>query len=129
MVVLLTPGQQHESTMFEVLMEQGQVKRLGPGRPRLRPKRIAPDKGYSFPRIRHYLRRYGIRVTIPRRKDQPRGGRFDRELYRARNIVERLINRLKQFRRIATRYDKLGESYRTMWVLGAAYLFSYSNTP
>lgn len=129
MVVLLTPGQQHESTVFEILMEQGQVKRSGPGRPRLRPGRIAADKGYSVPRIRRYLRRYGIRVTIPRRKDQPRGGPFDRELYRARNIVERLINRLKQFRRIATRYDKLGESYRTMWVLGAAYLFSFSNTP
>ena len=93
MVVLLTPHRQHESTMFEE-MEQGQIKRLGPGRPRLRPRRIAADKGYSFPRIRHYLLHYGIRVNISRRKDQPRGSPFDRELYRARNIVERLINRL-----------------------------------
>lgn len=50
MVVLLPPGQQHESTVLEVLMEQGQVKRLGPGRPRLRPGRIADDRRYSFPR-------------------------------------------------------------------------------
>jgi transposase len=129
MVVLLTPGQQHESTMFEVLMEQGHVKRPGRGRPRLRPRRVAGDKGYSYPRIRRYLHQRGIRTTIPRRKDQPHGGPFDRVLYRARNVVERLINRLKQFRRIATRYDKLGATYRTMWVLGAICLFSFSNTP
>ena len=66
MVVLLTPGQQHEHTLFEAVMEQGQVQRLGPGRPRLRPRRIAADKGYSFPRICRYLRRYGIREAIPR---------------------------------------------------------------
>ena len=87
------------------------------------------DKGYSYPRIRRYLRRRKIRATIPRRKDQHRGGSFDRTLYKARNVVERLINRLKQFRRIATRYDKLAESYRAMWVLGAIYLFCFSNTP
>ena len=129
MVILLSPGQRHESTMFEALMEQGQVKGPGRGRPRIRPRRLMGDKGYSFPRIRRYLRRRGIRITIPRRKDQHRGGPFDRELYKARNVVERLINRLKQFRRLATRYDKLAESYRSMWVLGAIYLYSFSNTP
>ena len=127
--MLLTPGQQHESTMFTALMDQGQVKRPNRGPARQRPQRVAGDKGYSYPHIRRYLRQRGIRVTIPRRKDQPRGGRFDRTLYRARNVVERLIGRLKQFRRIATRYDKLAESYRMIWVLGDIYLFVFSTTP
>lgn len=125
LVVLLSPGPQHESTVFPALMERGQVKRPGPGPPRLRPRRVAGDKGYSYPHIRRYLRQRGIRVTIPRRKDQPHGGRFARAPYRARNVFERLIGRLKQNRRIAT----LAESYRMMWVLGAINLFSSSNTP
>ena len=59
------------------------------------------------------------RVTTPWRKEQRRGARFDRALYRARNVVERLINRLKQFRRIATRHETLAESYRAMLVPSA----------
>jgi len=100
--------------MFETLMEQCAIKRPGPGRPKLRPKRVAGDRCYSHPRIRRYLRRRGIRITIPRRKDQHRGGHFDRAIYKGRNVVERLINRFKHFRRLATRYDKLAETYRTM---------------
>ena len=46
-------------------MEQGVVKRSGRGRPRLRPKRVVGDKGYTGRRIRSYLRRRGIRFTIP----------------------------------------------------------------
>lgn len=115
--MLLTPGQQHESTMFTALMDRGGVKRPGRGRPLQRPQRVAGEKGYSHPHIRRYLRRRGIRVTIPRRKEQPRGGPFDRALYRTRNVVERLIGRLRQSRRIATRYDKLAERYRMMSLL------------
>jgi transposase len=130
MTVLLTPGQQHESTMFEALLELGAVKRSGRGRPRLRPKRIVGDKGYSHPRIRRYARRRGIRYTIPRRRDQHRGGPFDRAVYRLRNRIERLINRLKQYRRLATRYDKLADSFRTLWVIAATVLWlDFSNRP
>ena len=50
-----------------------------------------------------HSRRRGIRFTIPRLSNEPRHGLFRREIYRQRNIVERAINRLKQFRRIATR--------------------------
>jgi hypothetical protein len=57
MVLLVTAGQRHEQTMFEPLMENGVVKRLGRGRPRLRPDRVVGDKGYSGRRIRRYLRR------------------------------------------------------------------------
>ncbi len=104
-------------------MEQGAVKRPCRGRPRLRPKRIIGDKGYSARRIREYARRRGIRITIPRRKDERRRGPFDRAAYRLRLRVEHLINRLKQFRRLATRYEKRAENFLTMWLIGATLLW------
>ncbi|WP_416212383.1 transposase [Nostoc sp. DedQUE09] len=69
------------------------------------------DKGYTGRRIRNYLRRRGIHLTIPRLSNEPRRGSFSREIYRQRNIVEHAINRLKQFRRIATRNEKLAANY------------------
>lgn len=95
-------------------MAQGTVKRSGAGRPRLRPNRVVGDKGYTGRRIRSYLRRRGIRYTIPRLAHEPHGGAFNRKIYRQRNIVERTINRLKQWRRIATRYEKLATNYAAM---------------
>ena len=111
MTLVLTPGQRHEATAFEQLLEQGAVRRPGRGRPRQRPRRVVGDRGYTGRARRAYCRRRGIRSTIPRLRTERRGGRFDRAAYRLRHRVERLINRCKQFRAIATRYDKLGEMY------------------
>ncbi len=119
MTLVLTPGQRHESTQLPALMEQGAVKRPARGRPRLRPERIVGDKGYSYPHIRRYLRQRGVRLTIARRSNQRRGGPFDKAIYRLRNRVERLINRMKHLRRLATRYEKRAENYRTMWLIAA----------
>jgi transposase len=84
------------------LLDQGQIGR------RRRPRRIAGDKGYTGRPVRTLLRRRGIGAVIPRfSSERKQGVRFDREAYRARNVVERTINRLKQYRGIATRYDKL----------------------
>jgi transposase len=123
MTFLLTPGQRHEAPVFVPLMQQGAVSRLGPGRPKLRPTRLVGDKGYSSRAIRQYLRRHGIRVTIPRKQCERRTGPFDRALYRLRNAVERLINRLKQCRRIATRYEKRAASYQAMLLIAAIMLW------
>jgi transposase len=120
---VLTPGERHETTVFEQLLEQGAVKRRGRGRPKRRPKRIVGDKGYSSRKIRAYLRRRGIRMTIPRKHNERRTGPFDRAIYRLRNRVERLINRFKQFRRLATRYEKRAENYHGMWVIVAILLW------
>jgi transposase len=120
---VLTAGQRHEAVVFEALMEQGAVKRPGRGRPRVRPKRVVADKGYSSGKIRRYLRRRGIRMTIPRKQNERRAGRFDRKQYRERNRVERLINRLKQFRRVATRYEKRAVNYKAMLTLAAILLW------
>ena len=127
---VLTPGQQHEATVFEQLMTGGMVKRPGGGRPRVRPKRVCGDKGYSSRKIRSYLRRRGIRYTILRKRNERRTGPFDKVLYRLRNRVERLINRLKQFRRIATRYEKKAENYMAMLHIGSNLLWlKFANTP
>lgn len=122
MTFILTPGQRHDTVVFEPLMEQGAVNRPGPGRPKQRPDRVVGDKGYSSRKNRVYLRQRGINYTIPHR-DGERRGSFDKAVYRMRNRVERLINRLKQFRRIATRYEKLAENYLAMLHIGSILLW------
>jgi transposase len=109
--------------MFERLLEQGAVRRPGRGRPRLRPQRVVADKGYTGRVRRAYCRRRGIRYTIPRRRDERRTGPFDRALYRLRHRVENLIARCKQYRSLATRYDKLGAHYRALWVIAFTILW------
>lgn len=123
MTFTVTAGQRHETTQFEVLMEQGAVKRGSRGRPRIRPERVLGDKGYSSRKIRHYLKQRGIGYTIPRRRNETRTGPFNRTLYKDRNCVERLIGRLKQFRRVATRYEKRAVNFLAMVTLASIMLW------
>jgi transposase len=92
------------------------------GRPRTTPDAVLADKAYSSRAIRHHLRRRGIRAVIPEPADQRAnrtrrgraGGRppaFDKAAYQQRNTVERCINKLKQWRGLATRYDKTATIY------------------
>ena len=124
---VVSGGERHESRYLEALLGQGSVRRVGRGRPRRRPKQLVGDKGYSYPSIRRLLTRRHIRAVIPRRRDQcPGDGRhrsFDRAVYRERNQVERLINRLKQHRRIATRYEKRAAHYLAMLTVAALLLW------
>jgi transposase len=119
---VLTPGERHEQAAFPALMERGAVKRRR-GRPRVRPAPVAGDKAYSSRKLRRYLRKRGIGAVIPRKRDERRVGRFDRAAYRERNRVERLINRLKQYRRIATRYEKRAHTDAAMFTLGCILLW------
>jgi transposase len=125
---VLSAGQRHDSTPLENVLDAVHVPRLGRGRPRQRPKRLILDRGYSYPRCRTLLRRRGIAAMIPERRDQRerraakgrRGGRpvyFDPAVYALRSLVERGILRLKQWRRIATRYDKLAVNYHAFVTL------------
>ena len=104
---LVTAGQDHESVSFEALMDTVRVRGRGGRR---RPDAVAGDKGYSYPRIRRWLRRRAIEAVIPTRSDQP-GERLNRAKYRGRNVVERCIGWLKGCRRLATRYEKLATHY------------------
>ncbi len=104
-------------------MEGGAIKRAGRGRPRRLPNRLAADKAFSNRRIRTYLGKRGIGIVIPRKSNEKHRGRFDREAYKARNIVERMFNRLKQFRRIATRYEKRAQNYKAMLTLASILLW------
>ena len=123
--MVLTGGNVNDCTRFEHVMAGIRMPRSGPGRPWTRPTRVLADKGYSSRAIRTYLRGRGIAATIPERSDQQAnrrrrgsaGGRppaFDPLVYRRRNVVERCFNRLKQYRAIATRYDKTAVSYQGM---------------
>jgi transposase len=122
-VFVLTAGQRHEAMVFEVLMEHGSIKRISRGQPKRRPKRVVADKGYSSRKIRTYLRRHNIRITIPHKTNEHQTGPFSRAWYRTRNQVERMINRLKQFRRVATRYEKRAVNYLAMLQLAAITLW------
>ena len=126
--VVVTAGQRHESTQLGAVLDAIQVSRFpSAGRPRKRPKHLIADKGYSYPSCRKLLRGRGIRHTIPERRDQRerrmrRPGRppsFDITTYARRNVVERCVNRLKQWRGIATRYEKRAVNYRAMVVIAS----------
>ncbi|MYX99225.1 transposase [Streptomyces sp. SID486] len=71
--VVLTGGNTNDCTRFEQVMTEIHVPRTGPGRPRTTPDHVIADKGYSSRKIRTYLRRRGIRHTIPERRDQAAG--------------------------------------------------------
>ena len=123
MVMVLTGGERHEQPVLPLLMEGGAVKPVGPGRPRIRPDRVAGDKGYSSPTVRRYLKGSGIAAVIPTKADEAPDPTFDRAAYRERNAVERLISRLKQWRRVATRYEKRATNYLAMLTIAAILLW------
>jgi transposase len=123
LVFVLTGGERHEQTAFESLMEHGAVRRVGRGRPRIRPERLVGDKAYSTDKVRGYLRRREVDAVIPYRAGQRTSDPFDRRTYRERNRIERLINRLKQFRRIATRYEKRAANYLAMLAVATILLW------
>jgi transposase len=123
LALLLTAGNINDTTMLAQVLAGIRVPRLGPGRPRTRPDYLLADKAYSSRANRRLLRARGIGHTIAEPADQAAhrrrrgsaGGRpvsFDRARYQHRNHVERCFNKLKQWRGIATRYDKTATNYR-----------------
>ncbi len=115
-------------------MEGIRVARLGGGHPRTRPDHLGGDKAYRSRRNGRYLRRRHIKHTIPEPKDQranrkcrgSKGGRpagFDKTIYKRGSEVERTINRLKNFRAVATRYDKRAYVFHSIVTVAAIWLW------
>lgn len=111
----LTPGQAHESTALEALLEGADANIVdSDGEPVAWPVAIAGDKGYRADWIDEYLIDLGIAPVIPSKENEDRDARpieFDREAYRDRNIIERLIGRLKENRRIFSRFEKTAKNF------------------
>jgi len=120
--VTVTAGQQSETTQVVPLLDQRRItgKR---GAPRRRFAAVAGDKLYDIPRVRQEISQRGSRPVIAHKKRYPDGSYppeaqgFDKPLYRRRTVVERLISRLKEWRAIATRYEKLAESFKSVILL------------
>ena len=121
LAVHLTPGQASDGANLLPTLDRLAVT-VSPGHVKRRPERLLLDRAYGARAYRQQLRKLHIRVVCPERKDHQdarlrRGSRgcrppaFDPVAYRDRNTVERLVNRLKDFRAIATRYEKRGRSY------------------
>ncbi len=128
--MLITPGQSHDGRALELVLGQIRIPRPGGGKPRSRPDAVLGDKAYSSRANRTMLRRRGIETVIPEPADQQTnrkrkgsaGGRppnFSADLYKHRNVVERSFALLKQWRGLATRYDKHATTYRGAVVLAA----------
>ena len=110
----LTPGQAHDGRQFESLYESLEEDNVL--------ESAALDKGYDADRIRERLSYDGIEPVIPPISTRSKKLHYDKELYRERNRVERFFNKLKHFRRIATRYDKLRSTFFAALHLVAAFL-------
>lgn len=120
--MIVTAGQCADVTQTALVLDAICVHRPGRGRPRKRPPRLRVDRAYGARQTRQLIQRRGIQCVCPERADAKaarlrrgcRGGRptsFNRDDYKGRNVIERAINRLKDFRAVATRYDKRGHNY------------------
>ena len=123
----LTPGQSHESTVLDVVLEGADAElRDGDGESFAWPIALSGDKGYRADWIDEYLLELGIQPVIPSKTNEDRNARpveFDRETYRERNVVERLIGWLKESRRIFSRFEKTAKNFGGM--LTMAFILQY----
>jgi len=81
------------------------------------------DKGYDANRLRKSLRESGISPVIPGRRNRKRAIRYDQHRYRSRHLIENAFCRIKGFRRIATRYDRLAANFLSAVALATTLAF------
>lgn len=97
----ITPGQTSDYLGFDMVMADDLP----------RPAVLLADRGYDSDHVRKTIEARNVLPVIPMRKSRKRRVGVDRSLYRLRNLVERCFNKLKNARRVATRYDKTAESF------------------
>ena len=115
--MVVGPGNEHDSQKFEQVVRSIRIS-TGRGRPKSRPGEVLADAAYDTDAIRVYLRKRGIKSSIPKdkrnQKKLPSGRptRFDKESYKKRGAVERFFGWIKLgFRRIAPRHERLDECF------------------
>lgn len=118
--LLISPGEVHDIACAEALLDGLEQRAV-----------VIADKGYDADRVRIRIRAQGAIPNIPNRSNRNKRFRWKKAIYRERNHVERFFNKLKQFRRIATRYDKLGGAFFAFITLAAVriWLRSIESTP
>ena len=106
---MLTGGEAHDCPVAERL-----IRRTKP------PKHMLGDKAYDSAELRNELHERGTKPVIPNRSNRKQPFSFNKRLYKLRWRVENAFSRLKDFRRIATRYDRLARNYLASVCLAAA---------
>ena len=112
---ILTGGERHDITQAESLLAPFHFDA------------VIADKGYDSDPLRALLAAQQVEVVIPSRRNRKRQRDYDRLRYKERNIVERFINRIKWYRRIFTRYDKLARRYMAFLHLAATMIWLRRN--
>ena len=108
---ILTGGERNDCTQALALLEN------------IKGEALLADKGYDANYIVEAAENMGAIVVIPPKKNRIIQREYDKDLYKERNVVERLFNKLKNFRRVATRYDKLALAYLSFVQIAAIYLW------
>jgi transposase len=105
--IRLTPGQQADVTQAEALLKG------------YSPAAVIADKGYDSDQLVKTVEAKGAEAVIPPKVNRKQPRDFDEQLYKERNLVERFINRIKQYRRVATRYEKTARNFLAFVQLAA----------
>ena len=105
---ILTGGERNDITQIEGLLDG------------LQAGHVLADKGYDGQRAMDAIAASGAKPVVPRRSTTAQWRSFDPHLYKERNLIERFFSKIKHFRRIATRYDKLARNYASFLYLVAA---------
>lgn len=106
----LTPGEAADCKAYDELIDL----------PEQKPKALLADKAYDSDAIRADLKQRGIKAVIPPKSNRTTKIRYDKQLYRERNWIERVFGHLKINRAVATRYDQLAETFLGMLFLASA---------
>lgn len=109
---ILTPGQASDHTQAHALLEDFQAEEA-----------VLADKGYDSDALVQTITETGAECVIPPTRNRKEQRPYDTHLYKERNLVERVFNKLKNFRRVATRYDKLDVAFLSFIHLAAIYLW------
>lgn len=107
----LTPGQAADVSEAESLLEG------------VAAKAVAADKAYDSQSLLDTITASGAQAVIPPRANRRQSRAYDRHIYKGRNLVERFFRRIKHFRRVATRYDKLDCRYEAVIAIAATWIW------